>query len=778
MKRSLMIAVLFGGLVLSVVVCSPCRGQADSHESESSESDIHRVWAVSSSPSGRAATKVDFRRDVQPLLNQYCIECHGPSRQMHGFRLDRRRDAMRGGTLTVIVPGNSAGSRLYLKLTGDKYGPQMPPTGPLTQEQIDIIKAWIDQGAEWPDDLAGDTPRSAPDPRAEPILKALGDGDKQSFNKLASQCPKAGNLRGPGGITPLMQAVLYSDRDSVRFLLGQGADPNIRNEAGATALMWAVDDLGKTRLLLEHGADVNARSDDGRTPLLIAAGLFGNTDLVRILLDQGANLSARSPGLVGYETVLSEAARTGDESLLRLLIERGADVNSAGVLALSNAARANCQPCLERLIAGADPRTLTMASAILSPPFGDALAVKPLLDRGVDANTREPKGNTLLMLAASSDQMPLETVQALIKRGAGLNAQNPEGKTALDFAKAMGSSPIVDILAKAGAKDGAATSYSPPSPRPALSPSAALERSIPLLQNADSTFLEKSGCVSCHHNTLTSMTISVARKNGFTVDELLARDQQKKIGAYIEKWRERALQGVGIPGESSSISYILLGLAAENYAPDPATDALARFLERQQFPNGQWRASGHRPPLSPGDIQATAASLRSLQLYGPKAQRAKYDQAVRLALDWLTKAQPKTTDERVFQVLGLAWGGMKPSSEIMKKGVDELLAQQQPNGGWSQIPSLPSDAYATGQALTALMQGDGVGAGDPALKRGIEFLLKTQLEDGSWYVRSRAVPLQPYFEGGFPHGHDQWISAAATNWAAMALALSLAAGRK
>jgi hypothetical protein len=51
----------------------------------------------------------------------------------------------------------------------------------------------------------------------------------------------------------------------------------------------------------------------------------------------------------------------------------------------------------------------------------------------------------------------------------------------------------------------------------------------------------------------------------------------------------------------------------------------------------------------------------------------------------------------------------------------------------------------------------------------VKFLLSTQFEDGSWHVRSRAIPFQPYFEGGFSHGHDQWISAAATNWAAMAL---------
>src|SRR5215467_14980878 len=85
------------------------------------------VCALSSALSGHATSKVDFRRDVLPLLKQNCIECHGPSQQMHGFRLDRRRDALRGGTQTVIVPGNSGGSRLYLKLIGNQFGPQMPP---------------------------------------------------------------------------------------------------------------------------------------------------------------------------------------------------------------------------------------------------------------------------------------------------------------------------------------------------------------------------------------------------------------------------------------------------------------------------------------------------------------------------------------------------------------------------------------------------------------------------------------------------------------------------
>jgi hypothetical protein len=98
-----------------------------------------------------------------------------------------------------------------------------------------------------------------------------------------------------------------------------------------------------------------------------------------------------------------------------------------------------------------------------------------------------------------------------------------------------------------------------------------------------------------------------------------------------------------------------------------------------------------------------------------------------------------------------------------------LLGEQRADGGWGQLSSLASDAYATGQALVALNESGNVAVTDSAYKRGVEYLLSTQLEDGSWCVRSRAIPFQPYFESGFPHGPDQWISAAATNWATMAL---------
>jgi hypothetical protein len=85
---------------------------------------------------------------------------------------------------------------------------------------------------------------------------------------------------------------------------------------------------------------------------------------------------------------------------------------------------------------------------------------------------------------------------------------------------------------------------------------------------------------------------------------------------------------------------------------------------------------------------------------------------------------------------------------------------------------MDSDAYATGTVLVALHQAGGLPTTDPAYQRGVAFLLKAQREDGSWLVRSRSKPFQRYFESGFPHGKDQFISITASAWATTALALT------
>jgi ankyrin repeat protein len=563
---------------------------------------------------------------------------------------------------------------------------------------------------------------------------------------------------------------LYGNADSVRLLLESGADPNIRNDGGATALMWAVGDLEKTRLLLDHGADANARSDDGRTPLLIAAGRYGSVAVVKLLLDHGANPSVSSIGLTGGMTPLAEAAYAGDEAIIRLLMERRADVKGAGFLPLVFALRANCPKCAEMLLKSASPQVLNIAMFLGCPPLGDGSTIKALLERGADANAKNPEGHPILTLAASSEAVPMETVKTLLERGADVHAKGANGATAIDLARRHGETPIVDLLTAAGAEKAGAPAGTVVQPKPASSVQSAVERSIPLLQRTDAAFIQRSGCVSCHNNTLTAMTIATARKKGFRVDEEVARKQLKTIAAYIEDWRDRALQGVGIPGDSDTVSYILLGMVAEDYRPDAATDAMAHYLKDRQSPDGRWSIFAHRPPLESSDFQVTACSLRAIRAYAPKPQRAEYEKAARLAAAWLAKARPRTTEDRAFQLLGLGWAGA--DKEIIRKAGRELAAEQRADGGWAQLRSLESDAYATGQALVALRESGALALNSRAYKRGIKFLMGTQLEDGSWYVKSRAIPLQPYFESEFPHGHDQWISASATNWAATALALA------
>jgi ankyrin repeat protein len=725
--------------------------------------------------SAQEPAKVDFARDVQPLFQQHCVSCHGPSQQIGGLRLDRRRDALRGGTLgAVIVPGNSDRSRIYGKLIGKDFGAPMPPAGALPGEQVEIIKAWIDQGAEWPDAAAGENAVSLPDRNATRMMRAIRAQDWREFQRLLAKYPEAITRKGTGGSTPLMYAALYGDLPSVRLLLQAGAEPNVVNDSGATALMWAVDDLRKTRLLLDHGADVNARSNDGRTPLMIAANRAGSSPVLELLLARGAKPNVVAPSLFGPATPLSQAAYAGDADAIELLIRSGADVKKAGPLPLALANQARCAKCVGLLAAQADVPALTGAMILSGPPLGDATQFTFFLNRGAVPTATDMAGHSLLMLAAASEDAPVESVKALLERGADVNAKSPAGDTALALAKRHGRTPVVDLLEQASAAKSAEPMAPPPlMPSHAATPQEAVAKSLPLLQRTGGVFLEKSGCVSCHNNTLLMMSVSAARASRIPVDEAAERAQVAKIGAFIETWRDRALQGIGIPGDADTISYILHGLAAERYAPDAATDAMAHFIKSRQLADGRWAILAHRPPIESSDIEVTAASIRSLRAYAPPSHRDEYEKAAARGGAWLVTALARTNEELAFKLLGLSWSGMK--RDAIQAAARDLVSRQQPDGGWAQLPSMNSDAYATGQALVALSESGALDVNDPAYRRGVKFLLDSQLEDGSWYVRTRAMPLQRQFDIGFPHGLDSWISSAATNWATTALAYAIPA---
>jgi hypothetical protein len=499
----------------------------------------------------------------------------------------------------------------------------------------------------------------------------------------------------------------------------------------------------------------------------LAAGRPGAASIVKLLLERGADAKASGNA---RDTPLVEAATAGDAEIMQVLIDHGADTVTGAGAALALAVRTHCSKCMELLANNLEAPAYSEALGSIGS-VGDVNAVRFMLDHGADVNTADPMGRTPLMSAASSDVLLLEEVKLLIDRGANVNAKSHSGETALDVATLRGATPVVGLLLKSGA-----TGRTVPVPELALQRGntirAAVGRSLPALQRADASFIQKTGCISCHNGSLPAMAVSSARSHGFQVNEQVAREQVAANVAILASRRERWYQGIPFVtlADPGIFGYVLAGLHGEQYKPDVNTDAVVMYMKAHQMPEGYWAfGRWERPPLCAGDITQTALAMRSLQLYAPNVDKAGYDKSVQLAAAWLATAESKTTEDRAWRLLGLAWAGK--DKDAIQKAMRELLATQRSDGGWSDIPTLPSGAYATGQAMVALRTA-GLPASDAAYHRGVQFLLNTQLQDGSWYAKTRALGFQPYFDNGFPHGVDQWISGAATSWATMALALA------
>jgi Ankyrin repeats (3 copies) len=416
--------------------------------------------------------------------------------------------------------------------------------------------------------------------------------------------------------------------------------------------------------------------------------------------------------------------------------------------------RAEAKRLLE---AGADPNEghfIGFPPVLLAAVRQDLELVRLMAANGADLTATDPSGSTALMWAAFNEYGDAQLVQELLRLGADPSATNKAGETALSWAQRRGDTPAVAALRTAGASD-------------ATRLKQAVEKSVALLQRSGAQFTRVSGCYSCHHQLLPQMMLGIARDRGLQIDEPAARQQIDTIATILRRVYEEARQNRDrIPDPPISVSYTLLSLGAANYPTDDITTALAEVVAAWQSQDGAFHPlPAIRPPIESNAFAGTALSLRALQLYGSQPQ-----ERIARAIHWLSSATPRNTEEQAMQLLGLAWG--KGTAHEIDQSTKALLAGQRPDGGWSQLPSLETDAYATGQALVAL-QTAGVAVASAAYQRGLAFLMRTQYPDGSWLVRTRTFPVQPKRDSGFPHGDHQWISAAATSWAAMALALAM-----
>jgi ankyrin repeat protein len=572
----------------------------------------------------------------------------------------------------------------------------------------------------------------------------------------------------------LFFAIRYRNVAEVRELLQKGADPNSLNglEIRPLFLAAASFQMDAMQELLKAGAAPDATSTYG-TPLMFAAN-SGNLAGAMMLLERGANPNTiRSDGI----SVLMMAARAGNPALVGELIKRNADVSTkddGGETALTFAARAGNVEIGKMLVAAGAPVNVADVDGVtplmVASMTGHADFTKLLLSSGAKPNIRDSAGRTALVLAARYGNYP-DVVGALVAAGANPKAKDVDGKPAAAVAVERGYTDYASILGSPRATPVVRTARS------------SVDLALKALQSSMSQFSQSATCVSCHHEGLGRIATAEAAERGFKIDSEVQKvpaGRLRGMVAGLKPLHQQALQNpeamkqlplIEMNELGTAYSWLMAGMAANQEPATEATAAMAMVLARQQAPDGSWTYALPRIPMQSSFFTFTALSVKALKQYGPQDHGSEIADRLAKAKSWLVKTEPKSSEDRASRLLGLKWAGA--DAKDIKAAVPAILADQRPDGGWSQVPNLQSDAYATGQALYALHVAGGIPVSDPAYRRGVQYLLRTQDSDGSWFVSKRAVPANNYFDAGFPHGESQYSSFNGTCWATMALSETL-----
>lgn len=299
---------------------------------------------------------------------------------------------------------------------------------------------------------------------------------------------------------------------------------------------------------------------------------------------------------------------------------------------------------------------------------------------------------------------------------------------------------------------------------------AATELALKPLKDGATGHAEQKSCFACHNQATPMLAFAAAKARGFDIPADLFTSQAEHVVGFLETNREKFKDGRGTGGAAATASYALFTLELAGHKADDNTAAVAGYLLKTQADRDHWRTTSNRPPTEASDFTTTYLTIRGLRVWGAAADKDKIAKRVEAARTWLVETPAKDTEDRVFRLLALKESGA--DAKEVAAAAWELQQKQRADGGWSQLDGGRSDAYATGAALVALHLGGGLKTDSPAYRAGLVHLLKTQRADGTWFVKSRSKPFQPYYESGFPHAKDQFISAAASGWATAALAVA------
>ena len=292
---------------------------------------------------------------------------------------------------------------------------------------------------------------------------------------------------------------------------------------------------------------------------------------------------------------------------------------------------------------------------------------------------------------------------------------------------------------------------------------SAATRAVRLVERTSGEFLKRKKCFTCHTQTLSVMVLRSARQVGIPIDEQNFKLQTDRVSELDDG----SLEGMRV----DTVGHGLWTLNLGKYPADDRTGRMTAYLLNYQKDLGHWKVTVDRPPAEASDFTTNYVAVRALKRYGTDDQQEEISARMAAVKRWIATANAVETEDLAFRLrLAVELDLVATERDSFAK---ELLKRQKPAGGWAQKAGMDPDAYATGSALAALHEAGSVSRDHPAWRRGLTYLLRTQTADGSWHVATRAKPIQEYFESGFPHGKDQFVSAFATGWATEALLISL-----
>lgn len=302
----------------------------------------------------------------------------------------------------------------------------------------------------------------------------------------------------------------------------------------------------------------------------------------------------------------------------------------------------------------------------------------------------------------------------------------------------------------------------------------AVERGLEFLQQDAVQWRNDKKCATCHHGTMTVWALLEAKSQGYTVPA--------KTVAETVQWTKERLKDIDKPRDTRmgwnmvKTPAVYLAFMAQAVPKQDAISAaelksIAGHLVRHQEDDGSWAwslapAKNRPPPVFESDEVVTLMAHSILRPHVPgNAQEKSPARASRdKATAWLTKCKPSGTT----QSLAIRLFASLRESDLPKEieaGIERLLRCRNKDGGWGQDKDLPSDAFATGQALYFLSLA-GVKNDRTEIQQAVKFLVATQKENGSWPMKSRGHP------GVKPMTNPVPITYFGSAWATLGLARS------